>query len=121
EVFLIGAVVLGLAAAIVTLRRTQLTNERKWEAQVRGLLGERLGDDGKLPLLSTLDPYGLGVSPSQYGSEGQRGNDPYVPRTVTDKELDEALANERFVLVWGDSYAGKSRTAYEAAKRLSKD
>ena len=47
-----------------------------------------------------------------------QGADPYVRRTADD-ELDEALRDKPFVLVVGDSKAGKSRTAYEAARRLT--
>ena len=35
--------------------------------------------------------------------------------------MDEALREKPFVLVVGDSLAGKSRTAYEAARRLTRD
>jgi hypothetical protein len=37
---------------------------------------------------------------------------------VIDDTLDQALRSRRFILVVGDSKAGKSRTAYEAATRL---
>jgi hypothetical protein len=109
--------VLALAAAIVKLRSTQLEKARGWARQVRGLLNLNLGTDGLLPRLSTLNLYRLGISPSRYGSEDQRGDDPYVARVI-DEKLDQALASKRFVLVVGDSKAGKSRTAYEAAIRL---
>jgi tetratricopeptide (TPR) repeat protein len=61
----------------------------------------------------------LGVSPSRYGRDEQRGADPYVARKK-DGELDRALREKSFVLVVGDSKAGKSRTAYEAARRLTR-
>jgi hypothetical protein len=80
-----------------------------------GFVGDK---DGQLPRLSTLSSYRLGVSPSRYGSEDQRGTDPYVRRNADD-ELDHALRNKPFVLVVGDSKAGKSRTAAEAARRLT--
>ncbi|HUZ53473.1 MAG TPA: NB-ARC domain-containing protein [Streptosporangiaceae bacterium] len=41
---------------------------------------------------------------------------PYVPREA-DRRLDEMLAFSRFVLLVGDSAAGKSRTAFEAMRR----
>lgn len=47
------------------------------------------------------------------------GADPYVRRDVDD-QLDRALAANPFVLLVGDSKAGKSRTAYEAACRYSR-
>src|SRR6266699_2226504 len=108
------AVVLALAGSVMKLRSTQLEKERSWERQVRGLLNLNLGTDRQLLRLSALSPYRLGISPSRYGGEDQRGDDPYVSRVV-DKKLDQVLASKRFVLVVGDSKAGKSRTAYEAA------
>jgi len=111
------AVVLVLVATVVKLRSTQLEKERSWAQQVRGLPNLSLETDGSLPRLSTLSPYQLGISPSRYGSEERRGDDPYVSRVI-DEKLDQALASKRFVLVVGDSKAGKSRTAYEAATRL---
>ena len=116
-VLFIPAGALVLAVPVVRLRSTQLEKERTWARQVRGLLQVPLGANSQLPRLSALSPYRLGVSPSKYGSEKRRGDDPYVSR-VTDDELDQTLRNERFVLVVGDSKAGKSRTAYEAAARL---
>ena len=90
--------------------------------QVGELLALNLWNDGRLPLLSRLTPYRLGASPSRYGDSEHRGQDPYVPRQV-DAELDRALGERPFpfVLVVGDSKAGKSRTAFEAARRLSRD
>ena len=117
-VFLALAVVLARATAVVKLCSTQLEKERSWTRQVRGLLQVPLGADGKLPQLSALSPYELGASPTRYGSVDRRGDDPYVARRITDNELDEALRSYRFVLLVGDSKAGKSRTAYEAATRL---
>jgi len=116
-VLLVLAFVLVLAGAVVKLRSTQLEEARTWTRQVRGLLEVPLGATGQLPRLSALSPYRLGVSPSRYGSEEQRGDDPYVSR-VKDDELDQALGSKRFVLVVGDSKSGKSRTAYEAVTRL---
>jgi tetratricopeptide (TPR) repeat protein len=117
-VLLALAVVLALAGPVLKLRSTQLEKARSWTRQVRGLLEVPLGVTGQLPRLSALSPYRLGVSPSRYGSEERRGDDPYVSRRVKDDELDQALCSEGFVLVVGDSKSGKSRTAYEAATRL---
>jgi hypothetical protein len=111
------AVVLVLAASVVRLLSTKMEKERSWARQVRGLLKEPPGMDGQLPQLSALSPYRLGVSPSRYSSEEQRGDDPYVSRVIDDV-LDQVLRSKRFVLVVGDSKAGKSRTAHEAATRL---
>jgi tetratricopeptide (TPR) repeat protein len=119
-VLFVPAGALILAVPVVRLRSTQLEKERSWARQVRGLLKQPPGTDGQLPRLSALSPYRLGVSPSRYGGEEQLGDDPYVSR-VKDDELDQVLCRKRFVLVVGDSKAGKSRTAYEATARLQRD
>jgi hypothetical protein len=92
------------------LRSTEAAEDRKWVEQVQQLLAVPPAEDGQLPRLST-------VSPSRYGSEGPAGTDTYVRRNADD-ELDHALRNKPVVLV-ADSRAGKSRTAAEAARRLT--
>lgn len=84
--------------------------DRKLVEQVQQLLAVPPAEDGQLPRLST-------VSPSRYGSEGPARTDTYVRRNADD-ELDHALRNKPVVLV-ADSRAGKSRTAAEAARRLT--
>ncbi len=116
-VLFVLAGVLALAVPVVRLRSTQLEKRQSRARQVRGLLKEPPKTDGQLHRLSALSPYRLGVSPSRYGGEEQRGDDPYVSRVI-DNKLDQALISKRFVLVVGDSKAGKSRTAYETATRL---
>ena len=65
--------------------------------------------------ISNLEPLGVHTS-----SAGDTGTSPdYVSRDVDDAELRPALARattggQRFILIVGDSAAGKSRTAYEA-------
>jgi len=112
------AAVLAVATALAKLRSTGVAEDRKWVEQVRQLLAVPPTEDGRLPRLSTLSPYRLGASASRYGGEDQRGADPYVRRRADD-ELDRVLRDKPFVLVVGDSKAGKSRTAYEAARRLT--
>jgi hypothetical protein len=87
--------------------------------QVHRLLAVSPGEDGSLARLSALNPYRLGVSPSRYGSQDQRGDDLYIPRDRADRELDQALRERSFVMLVGDSKAGKSRTACEGARRLT--
>jgi tetratricopeptide (TPR) repeat protein len=114
------AAVLVMATVLVRLRSATVQEDVKWAQQVRELLALHPGPDGQLPLLSSLSPYKLGASPSRYGDADHRGSDPYVPREI-DKQLDAALREKPFVLVVGDSKAGKSRTAYEAARRFTRD
>jgi TPR repeat protein len=71
---------------------------------------------GRLPLVTDLDPYTLGATPSGYGNAetyGQR--DEYVRRTQ-DVPLTAALRPGRLVILVGPSKAGKTRTAFEALR-----
>jgi tetratricopeptide (TPR) repeat protein len=84
------------------------------------------------PLVTEVVPYGgetpagcittrdLGITPSEransYAAPGRIP--PYVPR-LADKALDEKLRTKRLVLLVGHSKAGKSRTAFEAIRRMS--
>jgi hypothetical protein len=113
------ACVLAVATAWIKWRSTDVAEGRKWVERVKQLLAVWPAEDGSLRRLSSLSPYRLGVSSSRYGDKDQRGNDPYVRRDRADTELDQALGKQSFVLVVGDSKAGKSRTAYEAARRLT--
>ncbi|HZA81043.1 MAG TPA: hypothetical protein VFC13_06175, partial [Actinomycetes bacterium] len=65
--------------------------------------------------VATADPYGVvGVSPSVYLHRDP--TPPYVARDA-DAALDRTLEAQRFVLVVGDSKAGKSRSGFEAVRR----
>ena len=82
--------------------------------------------NGRLPQVQEVsDPVTLGVHPSSRlsGFASPTGEPvgervpPYVPRDVDD-ELRIQLADSRFVMVVGDSSAGKSRAAFEAVSTL---
>lgn len=107
------SVVAGVLAAAVVLAQARVRRGMKARdraVQLSKLLDLPLNPSGELPLLAGLSPYQLGVSPSKYTA----GSDPYVPRTA-DARLQQALRTSPFVLVVGDSKAGKSRSAYQAA------
>jgi TolA-binding protein len=71
---------------------------------------------GRLPTVGEVPPYGIiGVSPSKYL---ERDPDPPYVRRDVDEHLDDALVRQRLVVVVGDSKAGKSRSAFEAMRRL---
>ena|ERR1022692_4042354 len=74
---------------------------------------ELVGPGGELPKVADVDPYRLGIRLSSYSANASV---PYIVREI-DSALDNALANEFFICVTGASAAGKSRTAFEAAKR----
>jgi len=81
---------------------------------------------GRLPKVRQLsDPITLGVHPSSRltgfasptGEPVRERVPAYIPRDI-DNELRNQLANSSFVIVVGDSSAGKSRAAFEAASVL---
>jgi eukaryotic-like serine/threonine-protein kinase len=80
--------------------------------------------DGRLYRVRDFpDPIRLGVHSSarKPGMKHDQTSDrvpPYVPRDV-DEEIREHLASAGFVLITGDSTAGKSRTAYEAISSVA--
>src|SRR5262249_20666266 len=109
-------------AYVVYLQQEAAERERKaaeetrklWERTVEGLLAIVRPWPIALPTLAEVDLYGVvGVSKTNYAHQA----DPYVTRDQ-DSQLDQALATDPFVLVIGDSKSGKSRTAFEAARRV---
>ena len=71
---------------------------------------------GKLPRVSELDPYTLGVTRSGYGDIGTYGRrDKYVPR-AQDEPLAAALRPDQLVVLAGPSNVGKTRTAFEVLR-----
>jgi tetratricopeptide (TPR) repeat protein len=72
---------------------------------------------GKLPKVSQIrNPVALGVHPSIAISNHTRDLDnvpPYIQRDI-DGELRDKISRPGFILLIGDSTAGKSRTAFEA-------
>lgn len=113
---------LGAAAPLVTaearmrtrtrheLRRVLAAHVRRWQ---RGP-----GDRGGLPVIGTIDDLmWLGVKPAAR-IDGWRadGVPPYLPRRV-DRRLDQAVRTQPFVLVAGESAAGKTRVAFESVRR----
>jgi predicted negative regulator of RcsB-dependent stress response len=75
------------------------------------------GSTKRLPRLSELTDDVLGVTPTRYSIEGHA---PYVPRPEADEKVRSLLATPGppypFVIVWGTTKAGKSRTLAEALR-----
>jgi hypothetical protein len=71
-----------------------------------------------LPLLRTANPELLGVFPARRQPGG--ASEEYVPRDVDD-EIEAAIRESSFVLLYGPARAGKTRTAVEAARRALGD
>ncbi|WP_027346884.1 tetratricopeptide repeat protein [Hamadaea tsunoensis] len=116
-----GLVVLGLVAAVVgwwaSRRRADRADDAVWRMRVATLLRELPG--GGLPRLSQLADSDLGATATRYTAAGTGW---YVPRHGFDERLRAALLPAGppfpFVIVWGDSKAGKSRTAVEAVRAV---
>lgn len=87
-------------------------------AEVRTVLPDQvLG--GRLQRVRELkDPVLLGVHPAAWDESGQVPT--YVTRDVDDR-VDEAVRVGGFVLLSGESTAGKTRVAYEAMRRVLPD
>jgi tetratricopeptide (TPR) repeat protein len=93
----------------------------------RGEDGCLVCSDGTLPAVSTVsDPTRLGVQQAAH-AEAESGTPAgsarlpaYIPRHV-DGEMREQLAAGGFVLLVGESAAGKTRTAYEAMRATLPD
>lgn len=63
-----------------------------------------------------ITPYRLGITPNKYDTPEHLS--PYVSRDIH-KELDDALQTQRLILLVGASTSGKSRTAFEAVRRMA--
>lgn len=113
-----------VATAVLRHLSTSRAADREWVDTATAWLALPPDPTGALPPLSTLSGYQLGVAESPYSSakDGSSTEDPYVPRDAPDdnveERLDEALGSARFILVVGPAKAGKSRTAFESARRL---
>lgn len=72
-----------------------------------------------LPRIGDVDGLLFGVFPAGRSNE-ETGLPPYVPRDI-DPQLDDGLRRGGFVLIVGPLRSGKSRTAFEAARRVLGD
>lgn len=105
----VGATIAGVWSARGLARRdssaaAQLQLSRHIQIDVRG----------RLPLVrACLDPIALGVHPAASGSSVADRVPPFVARDFSER-LQDALQAEDFVLLIGESTAGKTRAAYQA-------
>jgi hypothetical protein len=79
--------------------------DRAWRQEVTSNLALGPGKSGRLPTVSEVSPYQLGVSLSAYASDDAHRNDPYVQRREADEILRAALSERepRFIILVGDS------------------
>ncbi|MFE0045290.1 tetratricopeptide repeat protein [Streptomyces albireticuli] len=105
----------GLIRRPAAAERRERQEERDRRDRLESLLELPLRADGQLPKVREIRFYDIGVTPSK---DLDRDPDPpYAPRRREDALLDRALASAPFILVTGDSKAGKSRTLIELLRR----
>lgn len=112
----VAAVVVALAGVWQERYRRMAERGEALELEVAG--GCLVLSSGRLPQVRDVtDPVQLGVHPSapakSVTGDGLERVPPYIPRDI-DVELRERLASGGFVLLVGESAAGKSRAAFEA-------
>ena len=121
---LAGAV--AVTAAVVGVLKKRAEEKRAWAREVESYLELAPGRSRRLPRVSEVSPYQLGVSRSSYApdeaerSDDAERSDPYVGRQEADGRLREALSSSesQFIILVGDSKSGKSRTMYEAVRKM---
>ncbi|HEX6345029.1 hypothetical protein [Umezawaea sp.] len=113
--FALVLMVVGLLAALLgkraELQEKRAKGDREWRAAVSPLLRQ-----WPLPKARALSDVDCGATRTRHTD----GANPYVPRTA-DRPLRYALGSRRFVLLRGDSKAGKSRTLAEALRHTHPD
>jgi len=114
-VLLVLSVAFPVAGRMVDQRDGAAEQERKRRNDADHLLVQ--GSTRRLPRLSDLADDVLGVTPTRYSIEGDA---PYVARPEADEKIRSLLAAPGppypFVIVWGTTKAGKSRTLAEALR-----
>ena len=111
------SVVFPVAGHIMEGRERSAEGNAHREVQIERLLAK--GSARQLPRLSELTDDMLGATPTRYSINDRA---PYVERPVADEMIRALLATPGppypFVIVWGDTKAGKSRTLAEALRGL---
>ena len=108
----IGAAWLTLVGAWLAARRITA------QSSPRQVLLRNLGKDGQLPRVKDItDSIRVGAHKAIPLPSGAERSPTYIPREI-DHKLDQALqTGSGFVLLVGDSTAGKTRAAFEAMRR----
>ncbi|MFC4533524.1 hypothetical protein [Sphaerisporangium dianthi] len=116
---IVGSLVVGMVsglAGVLTLRAERLIENRDLGEPARQFY---FGLFRRLPRVRDIDdPLTIGVHPalSVLTNEGAVDQCPAFVRRDRSGDLEQALRASRFVLVVGESTAGKSRAAYEAMR-----
>jgi hypothetical protein len=110
----IGVLILAAAGTVLTLTDTLRGQREAQQKAVQRTLALPPTRSGQLRRVREVSAYKVGVAKSLYADSA----DPYIRRKDVDDLLDEAMLEQSFVLLVGPSMAGKSRTAFEAVRRL---
>ncbi|MFC7304251.1 tetratricopeptide repeat protein [Streptomyces monticola] len=118
-----AAAVAAGAAAITALPVTRVSARIDRAAQERELVADSLyavGADGRLPRVRDLDePLALGVHAAESViRDGAEDRVPPFVRRDREDDVHAAIRRGGFILIVGDSTAGKTRLAYEALRNL---
>lgn len=121
---LVGAAALALCGGAAARNESALDDRRRErERAATGLLAKDAR--GRPPRVREIrDPVLVGIHPYRH-EDGDRAErhwnaPPYVPRDI-DADLHAAVRGGGFVLLVGESTAGKTRSAFEAARLLNPD
>jgi len=116
-----AAAAAAVIAGVWTARGTVVSQERA--SQQRAIAWQvQLDDHGRLPLIRDIqDPVSIGVHPAAPAEPRSRDRVPVFVARDSTAQIHEMLLRDRFVLLVGDSAAGKSRAAYEAIRELFLD
>ncbi|GAA1016658.1 hypothetical protein GCM10009556_059290 [Acrocarpospora pleiomorpha] len=119
----VGVAIVAVLSGLAQERYKRLTARRD-ESTLKLQDGCLVLPSGRLPTVTQIDdPLRLGVHPAIVltpTTEAEVKPPVYVPRDV-DEQVREQLATGGFLLLVGDSTAGKSRTAFEAMRATLRD
>ncbi|MFI5845406.1 tetratricopeptide repeat protein [Catenuloplanes sp. NPDC051500] len=110
---------IGLIARFAVPRAARLLSRRgSTPAAEASIRLQFLGDSGRPPLVSDVDPVLLGVKQSiRLAPDGDTDLPPYVSRDI-DQEIQWLIPEGGLILLHGRAAAGKTRTAFEMVRRL---
>ncbi|MER5635374.1 tetratricopeptide repeat protein [Kitasatospora sp. NPDC002227] len=120
QVWLSGAPAVGVGAlaSVLGFAADRVAEGGRSRAELPAGDGVLRGRAGRVPLVRQLDdPVAAGVHPAEWSAEGAPA---YIARDA-EPELRSLLAGCQFVLLVGESAAGKTRLAYESVRALYPD
>ncbi|MGW6979256.1 tetratricopeptide repeat protein [Streptomyces sp. NPDC054932] len=121
---LVGAAFLAVCSGAAARNESELNDRRHERARAATSLLAKDSRGGLPRVREIRDPVLVGIHPYQHdaGDYAERhwSTPPYIPRDI-DADLHAAIRSGGFVLLLGESTAGKTRSAFEAARLLTPD